>query len=78
MKLASLFALVLVGNLSAAGREIPKEDPLPGVTSALVIAGSDKRGTIYGIYDLSEQIGVSLLWEVRQANAGEYAPKRKE
>jgi len=25
----------------------------------LVIAGSDKRGTIYGIYDLSEQIGVS-------------------
>ena len=26
---------------------------------ALVIAGSDKRGTIYGIYDLSEQIGVS-------------------
>ncbi len=34
-------------------------DPLPGVASALVIAGSDKRGTIYGIYDLSEQIGVS-------------------
>jgi hypothetical protein len=34
-------------------------DPLPGVSSALVIAGSDKRGTIYGIYDLSEQIGVS-------------------
>jgi hypothetical protein len=33
--------------------------PLPGVVSALVIAGSDKRGTIYGIYDLSEQIGVS-------------------
>jgi len=33
--------------------------PLPGVDSALVITGSDKRGTIYGIYDLSEQIGVS-------------------
>jgi hypothetical protein len=33
--------------------------PLPGVERALVIAGSDKRGTIYGIYDLSEQIGVS-------------------
>jgi hypothetical protein len=33
--------------------------PLPGVESALVIAGSDKRGAIYGIYDLSEQIGVS-------------------
>src|SRR5579862_1391701 len=35
------------------------ENPLPGVSSALVIAGSDKRGTIFGIYDLSEQIGVS-------------------
>jgi len=34
-------------------------NPLPGVSSALVIVGSDKRGTIYGIYDLSEQIGVS-------------------
>jgi hypothetical protein len=34
-------------------------NPMPGVESALVIAGSDKRGTIYGIYDLSEQIGVS-------------------
>jgi len=33
--------------------------PFPGVESGLVIAGSDKRGTIYGIYDLSEQIGVS-------------------
>lgn len=35
------------------------ENPLPGVTRALVIVGSDKRGTIYGIYDVSEQIGVS-------------------
>ncbi len=33
--------------------------PVPGVASALVIAGSDKRGTIFGIYDVSEQIGVS-------------------
>jgi len=33
--------------------------PLPGVAEALVIAGSDKRGTIYGIYDLSRTIGVS-------------------
>ncbi len=33
--------------------------PLPGVANGLIIAGSDKRGTIYGIYDLSEQIGVS-------------------
>lgn len=34
-------------------------DPIPGVKKALVIAGSDKRGTIYGVYTLSEQIGVS-------------------
>lgn len=27
--------------------------------NCIVIAGSDKRGTIYGIYELSEQIGVS-------------------
>lgn len=33
--------------------------PAPGVEQALVIAGSDKRGTIFGIYDLSQQIGVS-------------------
>jgi hypothetical protein len=35
------------------------QKPLPGVEEALVIAGSDMRGTVYGIYDLSEQIGVS-------------------
>ncbi|UGQ47589.1 glycosyl hydrolase 115 family protein [Massilia endophytica] len=35
------------------------DNPMPGVSQALVIAGSDKRGTIYGIYELSEQIGVS-------------------
>ncbi|HEX8329888.1 MAG TPA: glycosyl hydrolase 115 family protein [Hymenobacter sp.] len=35
------------------------EQPMPGVARALVIAGSDKRGTIFGIYDLSQQIGVS-------------------
>jgi hypothetical protein len=34
-------------------------NPLPGVASGLVIVGSDKRGTIYGIYDLSAAMGVS-------------------
>ena len=34
-------------------------NPLPGVERALVIAGSDRRGTIFGIYHLSELIGVS-------------------
>jgi len=33
--------------------------PVEGIDEALVIAGSDKRGTIYGIYEISEQIGVS-------------------
>ncbi len=35
------------------------EDPLPGIASALVITGSDKLGTIYGMFHLSENIGVS-------------------
>ncbi|PJJ80021.1 glycosyl hydrolase 115 family protein [Mucilaginibacter auburnensis] len=35
------------------------DDPFPGVTKAFVIAGSDKRGTIYGLYDVSSSIGVS-------------------
>jgi hypothetical protein len=35
------------------------DKPLPGVKKALVIAGSDKRGTIYGIYDISREAGVS-------------------
>lgn len=34
-------------------------NPMKGVEKALVIAGSDKRGTIFGIYELSAQIGVS-------------------
>ena len=35
------------------------DHPFPGVGQALVIAGSDKRGTIYGIYELSQEMGVS-------------------
>ncbi|MHA6249050.1 glycosyl hydrolase 115 family protein [Pontibacter sp. CAU 1760] len=35
------------------------EKPMRGVDRALVIAGSDKRGTIYGMYDLSDEMGVS-------------------
>jgi len=33
--------------------------PLPGIENALVIAGSDKRGTMFGVYTLSEQAGQS-------------------
>ncbi|MDR0542664.1 MAG: glycosyl hydrolase 115 family protein, partial [Dysgonamonadaceae bacterium] len=35
------------------------DNPVGGVSKGLIIAGSDKRGTIYGIYELSKQIGVS-------------------
>lgn len=34
-------------------------NPWPGVSSALVIVGSDRRGTAFGIYELSQAIGVS-------------------
>lgn len=35
------------------------ENPLPGVRQALVIAGSDRRGTAFGAFSVSESIGVS-------------------
>ncbi|KAK8065224.1 hypothetical protein PG997_011971 [Apiospora hydei] len=35
------------------------DDPVPGCPKAVVVAGSDPRGAIFGIYDISEQIGVS-------------------
>ena len=35
--------------------------PLKGISNALVIAGSDKRGTIYGLFKLSEMCGISPL-----------------
>lgn len=35
------------------------ERPLPNIAKALVIAGSDARGTAYGVFTLSEKIGVS-------------------
>jgi hypothetical protein len=40
-------------------------NPVPGVPRALVITGSDQRGTIYGAYDISRQIGVSpwYFWD---------------
>ncbi|HEY9509076.1 MAG TPA: glycosyl hydrolase 115 family protein, partial [Verrucomicrobiae bacterium] len=38
-------------------------DPMPGVRSALVIAGSDRRGTAFGVFSVSEAIGVSpWIW----------------
>jgi len=35
------------------------DNPFKGCHKALLIAGSDKRGAIFGVYAISEQIGVS-------------------
>jgi hypothetical protein len=35
------------------------EKPLPKVEKALVVAGSDRRGTAFGVFELSAMIGVS-------------------
>ncbi|GAB4524413.1 MAG: hypothetical protein Kow00133_12660 [Amphiplicatus sp.] len=59
--------LVEAGKLELAGLEGQWEafeievvdDPWPNVPRALIIAGSDRRGAVYGAYDLSEQMGVS-------------------
>lgn len=42
-----------------AFRQIVVDKPAPGIARALVIVGSDRRGAVYGAYDLSEKIGVS-------------------
>ncbi|GHJ34941.1 glycosyl hydrolase 115 family protein [Streptomyces sp. TS71-3] len=60
-------ALVTSGKLDASAvrgkwetsLQAVVERPLPGVDRALVIAGSDQRGTIFGAYDVSLGIGVS-------------------
>jgi hypothetical protein len=63
----------LIDGLAAAGKldvtglkgqwegyvEQVVDNPAPGIARALVIAGADRRGTIFGIYDLSAKIGVS-------------------
>ncbi len=35
------------------------DHPAPGIGRALVIAGSDRRGTAFGVYELAQAIGVS-------------------
>ena len=63
----------VIDGLIAAGKLDPKpvagqweayeqavvDHPAPGIDKALVIAGADKRGAIFGTYDLSAKIGVS-------------------
>ena len=51
-----------IGDLSGAWESFlitTITNPYPGVPSALVIVGSDRRGTAFGIYELARQIGVS-------------------
>ncbi len=48
--------------------------PFPGVKRAWVVAGSDRRGTAYGLFELSRLIGVSpwVWWaDVTPAHRGE-------
>ncbi len=47
--------------------------PMDGVDHAVVIAGSDKRGTIYGLFHLSELLGVSPL-----VNWNHVLPRKKK
>ncbi|NMN00942.1 Glycosyl hydrolase family [Bifidobacterium sp. DSM 109958] len=52
------------------------DDPLPGsgIASALVIAGSDARGAIYGVYALSQAAGVSPWYWYADAPVATLAP----
>ena len=36
------------------------QNPLPGISSAYVMIGSDKRGTIFALYEHSEQFGACV------------------
>jgi hypothetical protein len=44
-------------------------EPIEGVDDAFVIAGSDKRGTAFGVYTLSEQSGQSPYAHARHRNS---------
>ncbi|MFN3676908.1 MAG: glycosyl hydrolase 115 family protein [Sphingomonas pseudosanguinis] len=60
-------ALVRAGKIDVSGLEGQWEgyveqivdNPAPGVSRALVIVGADRRGTIFGLYDISAKAGVS-------------------
>ena len=62
-KSAAVDSLITEGKLDVSEIEGQWEAfTLSNIDGTLVIAGADKRGTIYGIYDLSEKMGVSP-WE---------------
>ena len=67
----------LRGTDSMAPREVYRtflvDDPTDDIKQALVICGSDKRGTIYGLLSVSETIGVTPF-----VNWSDAAPPHKE
>ncbi|QHV94311.1 glycosyl hydrolase 115 family protein [Spirosoma endbachense] len=54
----SLFQRKLQGQWECFGMTVV-EKPLASISKALVITGSDSRGTAYGVFTLSEKLGVS-------------------
>ncbi len=66
-KSAAIDGLVSAGKIDAADitghweayRQIVVDKPYPGVPRALVIVGADRRGAVFGTYDISQKIGVS-------------------
>ncbi len=64
---SAIDALVAAGKLDVSTLKNQPEsfviavvrDPLPHVQRGLVIAGSDRRGTAFGVFEVSQQIGVS-------------------
>ena len=54
----SNFSKKLTGKWESFGLTVV-DKPLPAVSKAFVIAGSDARGTAYGVFTLSEKLGVS-------------------
>jgi len=64
---ATIDGLVRSGKLKLDGlagqwegyRQAVVDRPWPNVPRALVIVGADRRGAVFGTYDLSERIGVS-------------------
>ncbi len=89
---AAIDELVRAGKIEAhdlegqweAYRQIVVDHPFPNVARALVIVGSDRRGVVYGTYDLSEKIGISpWYWFAdvpvrRQANIFVSAGSRRD
>lgn len=64
-------------SLTKKGRGIVAvytDDALESVYLSENLAGSDKRGTIYGIYDFCEKIGVSpwYYWAANIEDRGDY------